>query len=264
MKYHILFIIFIFLLKIPIPTLAQTAVITTNEEVGIPFIQNFNPKIDGNYKQNWSILQDSRGIMYFANSSGVLEYDGVTWRQIKINKEIARSLAQDTNGRIYVGSNNDFGYLAPDSMGQLQYRSLLEHIPPDQREFSNIWQIAATSHGIYFKTDKDLFRWQPAENPETLFTTNSELPGHIDILTAKTSFHVIFNVQNTLYIRQRGIGLMKLTGDSLQLVPGGEQFSDERVYVMLPFSPLSTNKSQTEQAEYPEKNKAGASKKIQI
>jgi len=35
--------------------------------------------------QNWSVTQDHRGIMYFGNSSCILEYDGVSWRNIFVS-----------------------------------------------------------------------------------------------------------------------------------------------------------------------------------
>jgi len=49
-------------------------------ETGLPFLRNFLPKEYGFHPQNWVITQDSRGIMFIANTAGLLEYDGVTWR----------------------------------------------------------------------------------------------------------------------------------------------------------------------------------------
>jgi len=56
------------------------------KETGRPFITNYAPKLyDGN-PQNWCIAQDLRGVMYFGNSDGILEYDGINWRLIKTPK----------------------------------------------------------------------------------------------------------------------------------------------------------------------------------
>ena len=48
---------------------------------GIPAIKNYTIE-DCNVEcgQNWDILQDNRGIMYFANTKGLLEFDGKNWR----------------------------------------------------------------------------------------------------------------------------------------------------------------------------------------
>jgi len=71
---------------------------------GSPYIQNYSSE---NYNtpedQIWSIIQDTQGLMYFANNNGVLEFDGNTWRLIEIpNKSTIRSFALDQNtGIIY-------------------------------------------------------------------------------------------------------------------------------------------------------------------
>ncbi|MCK5170677.1 MAG: PAS domain-containing protein, partial [Bacteroidales bacterium] len=46
---------------------------------------------------------------------------------------------------------------------------------------------------------------------------------------------VSFCVNNQFYVREWGKGLLKLVNDSLKLIPGSEQFENERVYVMLPY-----------------------------
>ena len=40
---------------------------------------NFSPKEYNALEQNWCAVQDHRGIMYFGNNYGVLEYDGEQW-----------------------------------------------------------------------------------------------------------------------------------------------------------------------------------------
>lgn len=87
-------------------------------QIGDPFIQNFPPlayQSDGyvSSPQNWGIVQDNRGIMYFSNTSGVLEYDGITWQLVKGTGYAGRfQFAKNSEGQIFVGSTNDLGYLA--------------------------------------------------------------------------------------------------------------------------------------------------------
>ena len=97
----------------------------TASELGLPYIRNYTPKEYGADVQNWAILQDDRGVMYFSNNLGVLEYDGVSWRRIPLtNDTVVRSLAKDKDGRIWVGGVDELGYLEPDSGGDLRYVSL--------------------------------------------------------------------------------------------------------------------------------------------
>lgn len=190
--------------------------------IGTPFIRNYSPDEYQGDNQNWAIVQDSAGLLYFGNSDGVLEYDGVSWRLLPTtNETVVRSLALDRNNRVYVGAYGEIGYLAPDSLGQLGYRSLLPQLDTQYLDFSNVWQTIATSSGVYFVTQQYIFRW--AEE-------------RMHVWTAKNSFHVGFSVRDQFYVRQWDVGLLKVQGDSLLLTPGGAQFADKRVYSLLPYA----------------------------
>ena len=140
--------------------LIQPIAAQSGSEASRLLIQNFSPKdYGGAHAQNWAVLQDQRGIMYFGNGVGVLEYDGVAWRLIPVsNQTIVRSLEVDENNRIYVGAVGDFGYLAPDAAGQLSFVSLLDKVPEANRDFSDVWQTLHTRKGIYLRTHNYLFR----------------------------------------------------------------------------------------------------------
>jgi len=87
--------------------------------------------------------------MYFGNSgSYMLDYDGVTWRKIFINSTVVRSLALDDSGKIWLGGNANFGYLEPDATGALQFVSILDKIPPEDRDFTDVWQFVLMSDGV--------------------------------------------------------------------------------------------------------------------
>ena len=127
--------------------------------MGAPIIQTFNPTDRHAQTTNWGVTQDKRGVMYFANAGGVLEFDGTSWRLIELPLETyVRSLAVDEAGTVYVGATNDFGYLASDDAGRLVYRSLLNRIPEKQAPFHDIWSTHAVSHGVYFVADDRIFR----------------------------------------------------------------------------------------------------------
>ena len=65
-------------------------------EKGLPFITNYPIKDYQAHPQNWAIIEDNRGIMYFGNSICLLEYDGVKWRKLNFgNNTLIRSLAKD-------------------------------------------------------------------------------------------------------------------------------------------------------------------------
>ena len=79
-------------------------------------IKVFTPKQYKAGEYNSDITQDKRGLIYFANSSGILEFDSLNWRLIPFpNKGGAYSLVTDKEGRVYVGGEGELGYLATDS-----------------------------------------------------------------------------------------------------------------------------------------------------
>jgi len=231
-----IFISILFLFLLPLTVRAQTSTAQRSpsaaavdfaasgaqtSELGRPFIRNYTPKEFGAAPSNWAIVQDRRGVMYFGNAEGLLEYDGVSWRRIATpNRTVVRSLAVDQNDRIYAGEVGTFGYLAPDSIGQMRFVSLLEQVPPEERKFADVSSTRVTSQGVYFTTYITLFRW--AENGMRFWK-------------AQTGFQSAFVVRDTLYVLQSGVGLMRMAGDSLRLVPGGERFAAQGILFTLPF-----------------------------
>ena len=201
-----------------LPVLAQDA-----SEVGLPFLHNYSTEDYEASYQNWAIVQDQRGVMYFGNNTGVLEYDGVSWRRIQTeDHSVVRSLAIDEAGVIYVGGTSEFGYLAPDALGQLHYVSLLDQVPEAERDFTAVWNIHVTSTSVYFQTYKYLFRWSGQQvktwTPDSSFVRSASYVHH-----------------DTLFIVDTG--LRRINGDVLEPVHavGEQQLRGVVIEVMIPY-----------------------------
>ena len=162
--------------------------------------------------QVWTSTQDKRGLIYIGASGGaVLEYDGVSWRKIFLPSSVVRSLACDDSGRIWVGAGGNLGYLTPDATGSLQFVSLLDKIPTQDRGFTDVWQVLPTSQGVFFRAYEHLFRW----DGKTMRVWSS---------TKDSRFQALSLVRGHIYTAQDGIGLEEVHGDTLQPAPGGEAF----------------------------------------
>ncbi|NTW31236.1 MAG: hypothetical protein HGB12_01150, partial [Bacteroidetes bacterium] len=123
---------------------------STQYEVGLPLVRNYSPKEYNAFSQNWGFAQDSRGVLYFANGDGLLEYDGSHWRIIKItNNYTVFSIAIDKENIIYVGSTSEFGYINSNKKGKLKFVSLLNKFAPQDRKFNYIRSLYATEAGIF-------------------------------------------------------------------------------------------------------------------
>ena len=197
---------------------AQTQALSGGKS--LPFLTSYAPSDYNAQASNFDVVQDNRGVLYFGNSGGILEFDGASWRRIEMpNQSIVRSLDIDSKGRLWAGGQGDIGYLEADNLGRLQYTSILELIPQPFRQFDDVWNICSTSKGTYFRVLNSMFHFED---------------GRVDVLPAEIRFHRMFCVDDRLYVRQWGVGLMVMKEDSLVIVPGGEAFSEEPIYVMLP------------------------------
>ena len=129
-------------------------------DLGAPFITNYGPKQYSAAIQNWAGVQDSRGVLYFGNTQGILEFDGQRWRTIPTpDNNLIRALVSAPDGTIYYGSVGDFGFLATSSAGRVSAVSLRETIPPTDRDFNDVWQVESCSDGVYFMTRRKIFRF---------------------------------------------------------------------------------------------------------
>ncbi len=178
--------------------------------------------------------------MYFANRNGVLEYDGVSWRLIKMpNLSVVRSLDADQNGRIYVGAQNEFGYLAPDSIGQMRYVSLINFVPEKNRQFLDVWLTFSTTNNVFFLTDYSLFRWTPqnlSEHSEIHYTDSKQVEGKLHFWRRYPRITDIYKVWNRIYAIQKDLGLFVVNEDSLQPVLTRGQINPHEIYAMLPYT----------------------------
>ncbi|MCK4663134.1 MAG: SpoIIE family protein phosphatase [Bacteroidales bacterium] len=202
---------------------SQQSFSQTISKYGSPFIRNYTPNDYKGSSQNWAIVQDKRGIMYFGNNYGVLEFDGKNWRLIETsNKSVVRSLAIDNNGTIYVGASGEFGFLASDSTGTLKYISLINKLKEEDRNFGDVWRAYTTSHGIYFLTlDK-------------IFLLNNDT---INVLQVQLASQFGFLINDTVFIIQKDKGLYILKNNKPCLLPYTKKFAtDIGRTIILPYS----------------------------
>ncbi|MBX2929148.1 MAG: response regulator [Saprospiraceae bacterium] len=188
---------------------------------GASWLRNYTPEAYRAHNQNWAIAQDGRGVMYFGNGKGILEYDGASWNLIPVNeRRIARSLSAGADGQIFVGGYGDIGHLLPDSTHRLQFVSLLPNVEERYRDFADVWCTLATPDGTFFITARYVFRWNGQE---------------MRVWPAQTAFQSGFWVNDRFYVQQKDLGLMHIVSDSLQPAPQGKQWTNESISAMLPF-----------------------------
>lgn len=195
------------------------------QSLGIPFIKSYSSVEYNFHPKNFSVIQDDRGVMYFGNAYGVLEFDGSTWKTIDLPQgKSAVSFTKDDNGKIYVGSVDEVGFLSADSKGRTLYKSILNQLALNDKNFGEVrksffWEskLVLSSFSQITILDGEKVNFFRPLNPNMAYDFAGEVEGQI-------------------YLRESGRGLLKLTNDALLLVEEGEFFLDKIVYAILPFA----------------------------
>lgn len=207
------------LLIASLPIGAQPSAQSAAGTPGVPFMASWDYLDYDAHSQNWAIAQDPRGVMYFGNTNGVLQFDGDSWRiHFVTNGSIVRSLAVDRLGTVYVGAVGELGFLRSDEVGNLGYVSLVDKLDPADRDLNDVWRTWATGEGVFFWSIGKLLRWHE---------------GRFDAwpLDSKRG---PFWVGGRLYNNQPGVGLTVFEDDdAFHSVAGGEVFAGVDV-ILLP------------------------------
>lgn len=186
-----------------------------------PELIHFTRQTYGAYNQNWGAVQHRQTrFLYFANSKGLLEFDGSSWRVYELpKKQKVRSVCVDEKGRIFTGALGEFGYWEPDKTGELTYHSLAPLVKDQAFQGEEIWNILVTSQGILFQSFAFIYRFHA---------------GRIQLLHPPGNILFVRQVRNRLLLGVIDKGLYEIQGDRFLLVKGSEFLGSETVNTILP------------------------------
>jgi len=201
------------------------SILTLQAQKGTPLLTHFTPARELENTQenpNWAICQDENHIMFFANRKGVLTFDGSKWKTERV-PIIPFSMKYITGtGRVYLGGDNDYGYLERNDLGQYNYTSLagdssfIGMISKIEWYDSDVWfygEESVSKHNI--ATDKLEFRLKPP--------SGSSFTGLI--VTPSKAF---------LNVSKKGLSLIE--GDSLIQIPNGYLLGNVDILFSLPYN----------------------------
>ncbi len=190
----------------------------------IPKLTYFDKNVYNASNQTWSIAQNKKGYLYFANSGGLLEYDGSQWTLYSIpgNSSMVRSVAITDDQRIYVGMQNEFGFWCENPYTRkLFYTSVSTQFHIHFADENDIWKIIPFHGDIYFLSFQNIYKYSPVTN-------------RIVIIKAPHLFQFLFTANNRLFAQDKVLGLMELKNEKLTEIPGGEVLNGDCVYGMEP------------------------------
>jgi ligand-binding sensor domain-containing protein len=190
------------------------------KSIGLPKIVNFSKADYKGGAQNWDIAQNKNGTLYFANTSGLLEYDGTTWQKHTIPGSTVRSLKIGKDNKVYVGGYNEFGYFEANKDGKLIYKSVSKLVNPNSKKIIDfVWKIHIVNGAVFYQT---FYR--------TYIYKNDKLT----ILEAPNRFQFSFVVNNKLFLQDIVLGLVEYRDGKLITLPNTSGLNNTEVWGMIP------------------------------
>jgi signal transduction histidine kinase/ligand-binding sensor domain-containing protein len=195
---------------------------------GVPFVTYYSPKDYGAAPQVFSFAQDDRGVLYIGHGTGLLEFDGTTFRTIRTpGSVIVRTMAKDRLGRIWVGTVGDFGVLTPNAEGAMEYFSLLTALPKELRDFEDIQSIFVADQTIYIGLRDLLVRLVLKKGNDFSDAGAMKKPEAWEVRNwrPKQRFGPFQFVRGEIYVREPDTGLMRLRNEKFELASADEAFT---------------------------------------
>ncbi len=174
--------------------------------IGLPDIVHYAKTVYKAGLQNWDIKQDQDGVIYFANNEGLLSFDGKYWNNHPLpNKTIVRSVEIGSDGRIYVGGQDELGYFSPSANGRLQFFSLVDQIPTKERAFGDVWDIVDHKGSVFFRSSGKIFKFRD---------------GRVEVFSASGEWAYLGACKGRLYAHDFKTGLLHFDHDLWMPVSG--------------------------------------------
>ena len=133
-----------------------------------PLIQNYPPEQYGADNQNWAIEQSNSGMLFVANQSRVLLFDGNRWESVFVpNAQNIRSI-KVVEDRLYVGGSMSIGFYQITPRGLEDYSEIkgLEHQNIDVGE--EFWNITWLDERLFLQSKRAIY--EVVDNQLTLRT----------------------------------------------------------------------------------------------
>lgn len=191
---------------------------------GSPLLTHFAQSRDIE-NQSWAICQDENQVMLFANRKGINTFDGEEhgpWPLVRI-PTIPYAMQKNTaDGRIYIGGENNYGYLEKTLTGSYKYISL----SGDSSGTGITTRVLFSGSRVWFYGEQSIIRYNTeTKKPDLRFDAK---PGNPFTGMIITPSNIFINVMNR--------GLFRIESDTLFPIVTG--YLTEKLYVLfaLPYN----------------------------
>ena len=162
------------------------------------------------------ISQDKNHYMYFANNTGLLEYNGSAWTLYPSPNETITRSVKVIGDRIYTGCYMDFGYWERQNNGTLKYTSLSTPVKNKILDDEQFWNIAQYDQWVIFQSLNQIFIYDTKKNT-------------YNIIKPQTGVNKIFMVNSTILYQTFGTGLYEIENGKSHLVSNDPQLVKSKI-----------------------------------
>ena len=171
-------------------------------QTGHFFLSHYRPGNDNISYLSFDIQQDNNGILYFANRSGVLQFDGRTWAMVPI-KGAVYSLTVTAAGEVYAGGSAGFGKIGLNDNNQLSYLPLSDSLPKAKNIFASYFQDSS----VYFLNEANFFQLDMRASKARVLFSATESQG---------LFTGLYQIGHQIFLTTENEGLKMIEGQGLK------------------------------------------------
>jgi hypothetical protein len=191
-------------------------------ETGNLFVTNYSRSFLNTDFPNWSVVQDSEGIIYYGNYlKGVQTFDGQKVRPVldekgEPTKGLGRALVIDAKKTIYAIIGFGFGYIEKNKFNVPIYYSLSDKLPEKDKVKSTLWQAKVLNDTVIFQSDKSVYLYK-----------NKKL---LRVEHYKKIIHILRTSEGGAFLRVWGEGLFRLVNGKFTIIPSTKKiFAQNRI-----------------------------------
>ncbi|OEK01389.1 hypothetical protein BFP97_07595 [Roseivirga sp. 4D4] len=204
--------------------LSQEVPSLTIKEIGTPFINTYLPTDYGAHEQNFEIVQSPDGLMYIANVTGVIEFDGFNWNvDSRVSDDSFKAVTIGNDNLVYGTTKSLIGRFRSDSLGRTQFESLGPKLPADLLSFGDVRSVDALGDLVIYRSRNALLLYHIVKDT-------------FKVITSQDGFGLGSVIDSEFYVVDHSKGLMQLEGESLELLSGSESLKSKALTDMVRFS----------------------------
>lgn len=185
-------------------------------------VLQFEQNVYNGARQNWSVSTGKDGKIYFANHTGLLEFDGTNWELNNLpNRTIVRAVKTLKDSAIvYSGGYMELGYWTTGKTGNLLYHSLNSKAEEYFTNNIEFWNIATEDDFVYYQSFSKVLT----------FHNDSVYPVKLE-----GQIFVMNRVGDKILVSVRNNGIFEIKGDEVVPYIQDDLLNNKTIKFLIPF-----------------------------